>query len=60
MFVACTRAEDELILTRTVRSFSSDLDAADAYFLAGVPDDYIEFISEVPDAFDASFRSNPF
>lgn len=60
MFVACTRAEDELILTRTVRSFSSDLDAADAYFLAGVPDDYIEFISEVPESFDASFRSSPF
>ncbi|WP_169126110.1 ATP-dependent helicase [Aromatoleum evansii] len=43
-YVAMTRAQDELILTRSVRAFSSEPEAEDAYFLSELPDGLVEIV----------------
>lgn len=43
-YVAMTRAQDELILTRSVRAFSSEPEAEDAYFLSELPDELVEIV----------------
>lgn len=43
-YVAMTRAQDELILTRSVRACSAEPEAEEAYFLSELPDELVEIV----------------
>lgn len=43
-YVAMTRAQDELILTRSKRAFTAEPEAIDAYFLSEVPDELVDIV----------------
>jgi DNA helicase-2/ATP-dependent DNA helicase PcrA len=60
VYVGMTRAMNELILTRSVRSFSTDGDANQSYFLNELPDELVEFIPFDPAAGMPDFRNSVF